>query len=528
MAGRSVLAGQPAWWPVAGVAALAVAVGVESALPGQPIVSAVLVGLSALCGAVWGARGIAAVLAGFVVLAVFGRPEPVVVLGMPVAALVLAGAAGLWRIASARAARDRLAARAEAVAAERARVAREMHDSLGKTLDAIALGAAALPDTLDEPDRAGRLARVLRDGTLDAARDARAIIDGLRAHPADAPLPDLVGDIARGWSADTGVAVDLTVGAVEADPQTAVDLCWILREALRNVARHAGAARVGVLLLRREGDDVLLRVADDGVGFAVTGGPGSWSVADPGPVPEGGRYGLVGMAERAAAGGGELDVVSAPGRGTVITARMPIRPPGVVAVGAGRAAKVALLVTGALVAAAVSVALSPGQRPPSALPPAVPSPSAMVTRSPSPSLGAGPSASPVAGSPRATSSAAGGVPPKSSRPSAKPQPDAAACRVRYSIRNQWDPGFIADITVTNTGGTTVDGWTLRFAFPADQQLMNGWSATVGQSGREVTANDGGYHPRLAPGEAVTFGIQGTWGVANPAPSVFTLNGRRCG
>ncbi|GHJ44533.1 hypothetical protein Cs7R123_18750 [Catellatospora sp. TT07R-123] len=496
------------------VADLAVAVtGVVSG--GGTAAAAAAVGTAALCGAAYALRGLALALAGTAVTLLAG-PDPVVLVGMPVAAAATAAAVLLWRGTLARVARDRLAARAEAVAAERARVAREMHDSLSKTLDAIALGAAALPQTLAEPDRATRLAQVLRDGTLDAARDARAIIEGLRAHPADAPLPEVVRAIAGQWSQETGLALTLDLAPVDADPQTGVDLCWILREALRNVAQHAAATRATVRL-RRDGTDVLLAVADDGTGFTD---------------PAAGRYGLVGMAERAEGGGGRLDVTAAPGEGTLVTARMPAQPPQLppVVPAVSRPVRVAALAAGALLAAALTAALAEREAPapPGALP--SPSPSAAPSSSPPP-----PSASPTAATPVSSASTrpGGGPVPRPSAsagtgPTATGKPPAtAACRVRYSKRNEWNPGFIADVTVTNTGTTTFDGWTVAFEFTAGQQLTSGWSATVSQSGQRVTANDGGNHPVLAPGEAVVFGVQGTWSTSNPVPPAFTLNGTRC-
>ncbi|MDI1464497.1 cellulose binding domain-containing protein [Catellatospora sp. KI3] len=501
----------PAVLVVADTALAVTAVGVV----GGTAAAAVAVGAAALGGAAYPLRGVVLALLGTAVVAATA-PDPVVLVGMPVAAAATAAAALLWRGARARVARDRLDARAEAVAAERARVAREMHDSLSKTLDAIALGAAALPQTLAEPDRATRLAEVLRDGTLNAARDARAIIDGLRAHPADAPLPEVVRAIAGQWSAETGIALELDLAPVDADPQTAVDLCWILREALRNTARHAGAGRV-VVRLGRDGSDVLLAVADDGTGITD---------------PSAGRYGLVGMAERAAGGGGRLEVTAATGGGTLVSARMPAQPPRLppLVAGMSRPVRVAALAAVALLAAASTVALAEREAPLPAVaaPTPTPTPTGAAAPEPPPSAtgtrtpAVGASARPTTGAVPRPSASAGRGPSAAAEP-----PTAGACRVRYSKRNEWNPGFIADVTVTNTGATTFDGWTVLFSFTAGQRLTSGWSATVSQSGERITANDGGNHPVLAPGETVTFGVQGTWSGANPAPPAFTLNGVRC-
>ncbi|MEV4140686.1 ATP-binding protein, partial [Dactylosporangium sp. NPDC049742] len=247
-------------------------------------------------------------------------PEP-----HPVVAVAVVAAAGLLpvlamrvrRAWTARGERMRIEARAAAAAAERARLAREMHDSLSKTLDAIALGAAALPGTLAEPDRASRLAATLRDGSLDAARDARVLIDELRSNPADAPLSDVVAAIGREWSVTSDVGVILHNADVDAAPEVGIELCWILREALRNVAAHAGAELVAVTLTRA-GGEVTLEVRDDGAGFAV---PDDLSL-----LQRAGSHGLVGMQERARLCGGTLTVWSRPGGGSRVTAVVPAEP----------------------------------------------------------------------------------------------------------------------------------------------------------------------------------------------------------
>ena len=99
--------------------------------------------------------------------------------------------------------------------------------------------------------------------------------------------------------------VDALPAAVESG------LFHIAREALGHAARHARASVVSVALERR-GGDVELRVVDDGVGFDITAIPA-------------GRFGLVGMSERARLLGGLLRVVTAPGTGTTIVVTVPAR-----------------------------------------------------------------------------------------------------------------------------------------------------------------------------------------------------------
>ncbi|MEE1781527.1 cellulose binding domain-containing protein, partial [Streptomyces sp. SP17BM10] len=69
-------------------------------------------------------------------------------------------------------------------------------------------------------------------------------------------------------------------------------------------------------------------------------------------------------------------------------------------------------------------------------------------------------------------------------------PTAAAaarvsCGVSYAV-NDWGSGFTANLTITDTGTTAIDGWTLGYAYTGDQTLQNGWNGTWTQTGRTVT------------------------------------------
>ncbi|MGN9910016.1 cellulose binding domain-containing protein [Phytohabitans sp. LJ34] len=104
---------------------------------------------------------------------------------------------------------------------------------------------------------------------------------------------------------------------------------------------------------------------------------------------------------------------------------------------------------------------------------------------------------------------------------------AAGCRVSYVVNSQWAGGFSADITITNLGDT-VDGWTLRFAFPAlDQQLAQTWNARWTQSGQQVSAASLDWNTTLDTDRSVRVGFIGRWSGSNPAPTSFTLNGVPC-
>ncbi|MDG4820656.1 cellulose binding domain-containing protein [Asanoa sp. WMMD1127] len=101
-----------------------------------------------------------------------------------------------------------------------------------------------------------------------------------------------------------------------------------------------------------------------------------------------------------------------------------------------------------------------------------------------------------------------------------------ACRVRYAA-NAWNNGFTADVTVTNTGTSTVNGWTLTYTLPSGQAITSTWNATVTTSGSAVTARNISWNGTLAPGASTSFGYQGTHGGSYSSPSAFALNGSAC-
>ncbi|WP_428961283.1 glycoside hydrolase family 9 protein [Micromonospora fluostatini] len=106
-------------------------------------------------------------------------------------------------------------------------------------------------------------------------------------------------------------------------------------------------------------------------------------------------------------------------------------------------------------------------------------------------------------------------------------PVGGACMVGYTT-NDWNSGFTANVTVTNTGTTPLTGWTVGWTFSnAGQKAGQAWSATVTQTGTAVTATNLSYNGALAPGASTSFGFNGTHTGANPKPTAFTLNGVAC-
>lgn len=243
----------------------------------------------------------------------------VVRIGIPVLIVMVGiGAATLRNLllqaAEMRADLERVVVQA-AGAEERARLAREMHDTLGKTLYGISMSAAALPQWLDKrPEQASDRAREVAAAADIAAKEARQLISDLRSDEIDVPLSTAITDWARQWSVSSGIAVSLSasqVGVLNASVR--YEVFTILREALRNIEAHAQASRVSVYLAQ-DTPNVVLEVVDDGIGLAST---------DLEQLAADGHYGLAGMYERAARAGGKLTLHSQ-GQGTTLRAVVPI------------------------------------------------------------------------------------------------------------------------------------------------------------------------------------------------------------
>jgi acetylxylan esterase len=117
------------------------------------------------------------------------------------------------------------------------------------------------------------------------------------------------------------------------------------------------------------------------------------------------------------------------------------------------------------------------------------------------------------------------TPPPTSPPPTTPPP--GACHVTYTKTSEWAGGFVANVTIADTGSAPVNGWQLTFTFPGDQHITNAWSATVSQNGSNVTAVNASYDGAISPGGNVSFGFQGTWTTNDTSPASFTLNGTAC-
>ncbi|HLX48529.1 MAG TPA: cellulose binding domain-containing protein, partial [Streptosporangiaceae bacterium] len=100
------------------------------------------------------------------------------------------------------------------------------------------------------------------------------------------------------------------------------------------------------------------------------------------------------------------------------------------------------------------------------------------------------------------------------------------CQVTYTPED-WAGGFTANITITNTGTTPVNGWTLKFTFPGDEKITNAWNGSASQNGANVSITNVSYNATIAAGGSTSLGFQGTWTTSDAPPTAFTVNGSAC-
>ena len=203
--------------------------------------------------------------------------------------------------------------------AERATIARELHDEIGQALTAIKLSAQWVQKRVGEAESL-RLADcvALADQALAQVRDL-----ALELRP---PQLDQLGltaalrDLTRRMAARAGIESEFAADAYEVLPgySQATAAFRIVQEALTNVVRHAGATCVRVEL-HRAGNELTVSVEDDGRAFDAESALGSGR--------NGGSLGLIGMQERASLAGGWLRIDAKPGRGTRVSAGFAIAPP---------------------------------------------------------------------------------------------------------------------------------------------------------------------------------------------------------
>ncbi len=153
-----------------------------------------------------------------------------------------------------------------------------------------------------------------------------------------------------------------------------------------------------------------------------------------------------------------------------------------------------------------------------------PNPTPTITSTPTPIPSHTPTATPTS-TPAATPTVA-----PTNTPTATPTSTfGALCSIHYAITNQWQGGFGATFTITNTGSTPINGWSLQFSFANGQTITQLWNGTYTQSSSAVTITNVSYNGSIPPGGTASSepGFNGSWNGSNAAPTAFTLNGTAC-
>jgi two-component system, NarL family, sensor kinase len=236
--------------------------------------------------------------------------------------------------------RARLAEESNRVARleERARIARDIHDTLAQSLTAIGLSLESALHHLDT-DRERTRTQIERSLSLtrDSLEEARRAVQSLRAAPLEGrPLEEALHSLARTFTAETGVRARVEIeegerqkakgerakagkrekakgerNSLALPPTVEAELYRIVQEAMTNVARHAKATEVVVTLVSGE-ERIGLVVRDNGQGLPVG-------------ANRSGGSGLLGMRERARLCGGSLRLISRGGRGTTVSVQIPVK-----------------------------------------------------------------------------------------------------------------------------------------------------------------------------------------------------------
>ncbi|MFJ1539038.1 PHB depolymerase family esterase [Micromonospora chalcea] len=107
-----------------------------------------------------------------------------------------------------------------------------------------------------------------------------------------------------------------------------------------------------------------------------------------------------------------------------------------------------------------------------------------------------------------------------------PPPGTGACSVSIEL-NAWNNGLTENITISNTGSTAVNGWSLAFSLPGGQTITSGWNASYSPSSGQVTARNVSYNAVIPARGSTTIGFQATHTGNTARPSSFTLNGQPC-
>ncbi|MDQ2813856.1 MAG: sensor histidine kinase, partial [Actinomycetota bacterium] len=203
-----------------------------------------------------------------------------------------------------------------AVAEERLRIARELHDVVAHSMSVIAVQSGVGRYVIDQdPAEAARALAAIETTSRATLREMRHLLGILRdGTPGEMLAAPSLADIAD-LGQRAGLRVEVSVRGTPRDLPAGVDLAAfrIVQEALTNVVKHAGTDH-GRVVVTYSDAEVAIEVTDDGAGAAM---PGSRK-------PAADRHGLIGMRERVALYGGEFSAGPLPGRGYRVSAWLPI------------------------------------------------------------------------------------------------------------------------------------------------------------------------------------------------------------
>jgi signal transduction histidine kinase len=196
--------------------------------------------------------------------------------------------------------------------AERRRLARELHDQMGQHLVALGLGLDRLAQMIEAPE-AHELVEWLRQLSNEMSRDIHDLALELRP-PAldDLGLASAIRSHGERLAAQAGFTIDVHCRVEGLDATVETTIYRVVQEALTNVARHAGASQVSVVVDQPD-DSIRVAIEDDGNGRCP----------DPSRTAPA-CLGIAGMRERAAMIGGILEIESSPGHGTTVFLRVPV------------------------------------------------------------------------------------------------------------------------------------------------------------------------------------------------------------
>jgi signal transduction histidine kinase len=211
---------------------------------------------------------------------------------------------------------ERSAQATVAAAAERARIARELHDVVAHHVSVMVVQADGAGYALrSDPDRAGAALEAIADTGRQALAEMRRLLGVLRSADEQATLAPVPGidelrellDQARA----AGLEVSYTLSGTPRELAEGAELAAyrVVQESLTNTRKHAGLAATATVMLRFEADSLTVEVTDDGLGVVST--------------EDTGGHGLAGMRERIAMYGGTVTAGPLPGGGFGVTARLP-------------------------------------------------------------------------------------------------------------------------------------------------------------------------------------------------------------